>query len=97
VLEICRTACACSCFATFSRTEERYVREWLASQAAGGYITYNAETHKFGMTEEQMSYTFKLRHYRCFRLDNTGIRYTVLIRASYAFSSFRSSELRQSI
>jgi hypothetical protein len=29
------------------------VREWLASQAAGGYITYNPQTHKFGMTEEQ--------------------------------------------
>lgn len=36
-----------------TRTDERYVREWLASQAAGGYITYNPETHEFGMTEEQ--------------------------------------------
>ena len=39
--------------AAITRTDERYVREWLASQAAGGYITYNPETHKFGMTEEQ--------------------------------------------
>src|SRR6202021_2974998 len=39
--------------AAITRTDERYVREWLASQAAGGYVTYNAETHKFGMTEEQ--------------------------------------------
>jgi 2-polyprenyl-3-methyl-5-hydroxy-6-metoxy-1,4-benzoquinol methylase len=39
--------------AAITRTDERYVREWLASQAAGGYITYNAQTHKFGMTEEQ--------------------------------------------
>src|ERR1700728_3540417 len=39
--------------AAITRTDERYVREWLSSQAAGGYITYNAETHKFGMTEEQ--------------------------------------------
>ncbi|MGA3319002.1 MAG: class I SAM-dependent methyltransferase [Candidatus Korobacteraceae bacterium] len=39
--------------AAMTRTDERYVREWLASQAAGGYITYNAETRKFGMTEEQ--------------------------------------------
>jgi SAM-dependent methyltransferase len=39
--------------AAITRTDERYVREWLASQAAGGYITYNAETRKFGMTEEQ--------------------------------------------
>jgi len=39
--------------AAITRTDERYVREWLASQAAGGYITYNSQTHKFGMTEEQ--------------------------------------------
>src|ERR1700687_209298 len=39
--------------AAMTRTDERYVREWLASQAAGGYITYNPQTHKFGMTEEQ--------------------------------------------
>jgi SAM-dependent methyltransferase len=39
--------------AAITRTDERYVREWLASQAAGGYITYNLETRKFGMTEEQ--------------------------------------------
>ena len=36
-----------------TRTDERYVREWLASQAAGAYITYDPQTHKFGMTEEQ--------------------------------------------
>ena len=40
--------------AAITRTDKRYVREWLASQAAGGYITYNAETHRFGMTEEQV-------------------------------------------
>jgi hypothetical protein len=31
------------------------VREWLASQAAGGYVTYNAETHKFGMTKQALT------------------------------------------
>ena len=39
--------------AAITRTDQRYVSEWLASQAAGGYITYNAQTRKFGMTEEQ--------------------------------------------
>ena len=34
-------------------TDERYVREWLASQAAGGYITYDPATSKFSLTEEQ--------------------------------------------
>ena len=36
-----------------TKTDERYVREWLASQAAGGYITYDDKTGKFSLTEEQ--------------------------------------------
>jgi len=39
--------------AAITRTDERYVREWLASQAAGGYITYNEKTRKFSLSEEQ--------------------------------------------
>jgi len=39
--------------ATRTDTDERYLREWLASQAAGGYITYDAKTGKFSLTEEQ--------------------------------------------
>ena len=35
-------------------TDERYVREWLASQAAGGYITYDPKTEKFSLTSEQV-------------------------------------------
>jgi ubiquinone/menaquinone biosynthesis C-methylase UbiE len=34
-------------------TDERYVREWLASQAAGGYVTYDEKTDKFSLSEEQ--------------------------------------------
>src|SRR5712675_926610 len=34
-------------------TDERYLREWLASQAAGGYITYDDKTGKFSLSEEQ--------------------------------------------
>jgi hypothetical protein len=36
-----------------TRTDERYVREWLSSQAAGGYVTYNSTNHKFSLSEEQ--------------------------------------------
>ena len=38
--------------ATKTKTDERYVREWLASQAAGGYVTYDEKTNKFSLTEE---------------------------------------------
>jgi SAM-dependent methyltransferase len=36
-----------------TNTDERYVREWLASQAAGGYITFDEKAHKFSLSEEQ--------------------------------------------
>src|SRR6266550_1432417 len=39
--------------ASKTKTDERYVREWLASQAAGGYVTYDDKTNKFSLTEEQ--------------------------------------------
>ncbi|WP_436924523.1 class I SAM-dependent methyltransferase [Halosimplex amylolyticum] len=34
-------------------TAERYVREWLRSQAAGGYVTYDTETDRYDLTPEQ--------------------------------------------
>ncbi len=37
-----------------TNTDERYLREWLASQAAGGYITYDEKTAKFSLSEEQV-------------------------------------------
>ena len=36
-----------------TKTDERYVREWLSSQAAGGYVTYDHKTDKFSLSEEQ--------------------------------------------
>ena len=32
---------------------ERYVAEWLAAQAAGGYVSYDPGTQRFSLTEEQ--------------------------------------------
>jgi len=34
-------------------TDERYLREWLSSQAAGGYITYDEKADRFSLSEEQ--------------------------------------------
>lgn len=34
-------------------TNERYVREWLNAQAAGGYVTYDTENQRYFLTEEQ--------------------------------------------
>jgi SAM-dependent methyltransferase len=34
-------------------THERYVREWLAAMAAGGYVTYDGAAEQFSLSEEQ--------------------------------------------
>jgi len=34
-------------------TTERYIREWLHAQAAGGYVTYDPETDRYSLTPEQ--------------------------------------------
>jgi SAM-dependent methyltransferase len=34
-------------------TNERYIREWLNCQAAGGYVTYDKSTSKYFLSEEQ--------------------------------------------
>src|SRR5690349_17766219 len=36
-----------------TNTTERYVREWLAAQAAGGYVTYDAASKRYTLPEEQ--------------------------------------------
>jgi SAM-dependent methyltransferase len=36
-----------------TNTDERYVREWLSSQAAGGYVTYDDKADKFLLSPEQ--------------------------------------------
>jgi SAM-dependent methyltransferase len=36
-----------------TETTERYVAEWLAAQAASGYVEYDAKTGRFRMTPEQ--------------------------------------------
>ena len=34
-------------------TNERYIREWLANQAAGGYVEYDGATDKYHLNDEQ--------------------------------------------
>jgi 2-polyprenyl-3-methyl-5-hydroxy-6-metoxy-1,4-benzoquinol methylase len=40
-------------FAQRTGYAERYLREWLRNQAAGGYVSYEAATGEFFLTEEQ--------------------------------------------
>ena len=39
--------------ATKTGTAERYVREWLCAQAAGGYVDYDAASGRFRLNDEQ--------------------------------------------
>jgi 2-polyprenyl-3-methyl-5-hydroxy-6-metoxy-1,4-benzoquinol methylase len=36
-----------------TKTTERYIREWLSEQAAGGYVNYDPANGKFHLSEEQ--------------------------------------------
>ena len=36
-----------------TNTNERYVREWLANQGAGGYVMFDAESNKWTLSPEQ--------------------------------------------
>lgn len=40
--------------ATATGTNERYVREWLGNQAAGGYVEYDPAEDRYSMSEEQI-------------------------------------------
>jgi SAM-dependent methyltransferase len=60
--------------ASKTNTAERYIREWLASQAAAGYITYNPKEKKFFLPAENAmvlanedSPTFMLGSYQILR------------------------------
>lgn len=39
--------------ADLTNTNERYVREWLSSQAAGGYVEFDASSGRFYLNDEQ--------------------------------------------
>lgn len=39
--------------AQHTNTNERYVREWLINQAAGGYVEYDTESGRYSLTPEQ--------------------------------------------
>jgi 2-polyprenyl-3-methyl-5-hydroxy-6-metoxy-1,4-benzoquinol methylase len=38
--------------ASLTSTNERYVREWLAEQVCGGYITYDSKTDRYSLPKE---------------------------------------------
>ena len=35
------------------KTSERYIREWLGNQGAGGYVQFDAESNKWMLSPEQ--------------------------------------------
>ena len=36
--------------ASYTNTAERYIREWLRTNAAGGYINYDADADRYSMS-----------------------------------------------
>jgi SAM-dependent methyltransferase len=50
---LAKGACNSEELAKRTGTNERYVREWLCSQAAGGYVDYDPKTQLYSLNEEQ--------------------------------------------
>src|SRR5690348_6191544 len=46
-------ACSSAALAEATGIRERYVREWLANQAAGGYVAYDRETRNYALPPAQ--------------------------------------------
>jgi SAM-dependent methyltransferase len=46
-------ACTAAALAEATGVRERYVREWLANQAAGGYVAYDAEAQTYALPPAQ--------------------------------------------
>ena len=51
---LAKGACSSEELARRTASNERYVREWLCSQAAGGYVEYDPKTQQYSMNEEQI-------------------------------------------
>jgi SAM-dependent methyltransferase len=51
--ELAKEALTPAQLALKTETSERYAREWLNNQAAGGYVTYDPSTQKYHLDEEQ--------------------------------------------
>ena len=45
--------CTSAQLAEHTHTAERYVREWLASQAAGGYVSFDSKSGSYSLSDEQ--------------------------------------------
>ena len=52
--------------AKLTGTTERYIREWLRNQAAGGYVIYNPATDEYTLPAEQ---AFERQHGPVAQLD----------------------------
>ncbi|OBK70717.1 methyltransferase domain-containing protein [Mycobacterium sp. 1274761.0] len=51
--ELAKGAMTADQLAQRTGTNERYVREWLGNQAAGGYVQYDSQSDQWSMTAEQ--------------------------------------------
>jgi SAM-dependent methyltransferase len=51
--ELAKGPLTSSALAERTKTNERYVREWLGNQAAGGYVQFDEKTTTFFLSEEQ--------------------------------------------
>src|ERR1700733_3147934 len=51
--ELAKGAVTAAELAQRTNTHERYIREWLANQGAGGYVQFDAAANKWSLSPEQ--------------------------------------------
>jgi SAM-dependent methyltransferase len=72
-------------------TAERYVREWLAAQAAGGYVTYDPESGTYELPPEQ-AMALADEQSPAFMLGGFQLAASVLADEGKLLEAFRSGE-----
>src|SRR5271168_4512113 len=58
-------------FAAKSNIAERYAREWLAQNAASGYLTYDPESRRFSCQQSKRWYSRKKKVHSSSVVDST--------------------------
>ena len=72
-------------------TAERYVREWLAAQAAGGYVTYDSDSGTYELPPEQ-AMALANEESPAFMLGGFQLAASVLADEGKLLEAFRSGE-----
>ena len=71
--------------ANLTSTSERYIREWLANQAAGGYLTYDPSSQKYRKNCSRSESSYKDNKQNRFLVHKKFAKWVVNASSIYTF------------